>query len=205
LEALAGLASNIEDPSSHVVELHGNLTSLRCLKCQAITPWLPPVTLEIEAGRASKCPNCLAARDERRAQGKRDINIGLRIPNIILYDQLHPHDERIKVFKEEDLRQPPSSLLIVGTSLRIPGAQHLIQEFSQRGVTVFYLNNETPPSKMTAYIDIHLYMECDAFASHIMSYLPDPNSRAEPPPDHPAPPLSRLFGLSTRPSSINPL
>jgi NAD-dependent histone deacetylase SIR2 len=78
--------------------------------------------------------------------------MGTLRPNIVLYNEDHPESETIGRMQTTDIRKRPDLLIVMGTSLKIPGLKKFIKEAarmihanSKQGKVVFV--NRTAPTK----------------------------------------------------------
>lgn len=136
LEAKASLSTHwmhngLEKDTPRCIPLHGTVDHVRCTECSSvflqgachdamITGQLPPCIT---------CPRLAKERTQRT-----DINLrprepqGMLRPDIVLYDEQHPDGSNIWETTEKD-RLKHDLLLIVGTSLQIPGVKDMIDRF----------------------------------------------------------------------------
>lgn len=80
------------------------------------------------SGRLPPCLTCANNAKERENHEKRARSVGILRPDIILYEEVHPDGANIMQISEKD-RPKMDLLLIVGTSLKIPGVDRLIDGF----------------------------------------------------------------------------
>lgn len=93
----------------------------------------------LAAGVPPLCPQCTAREQTRKLDGKRPHGIGKLQPSIVLYNEDHKDGEDVGNVVRKDLigtskgRRCPQAdlLLVVGTSLRVPGTKCIVQEFSK--------------------------------------------------------------------------
>lgn len=111
-----------------VVQLHGDIHTLKCSHCSSIFPW----TIDFEKlcilGEPPACPKCTVKSEERQSRGMRTSHIGDLRPNIVLYGEEHPEGEVIGKCIAKDARSKPDVLLIIGTSLKVVGLKKLIKD-----------------------------------------------------------------------------
>lgn len=138
LEMKAGLRTypNLPDgsvltpnPSIRCISLHGCLLRLRCLSCNSI--FLTETYLHVlRLGALPTCECCLRASEDRARKEKRTLPVPNIRPDIVLYDDtFNPAADQITAMANEDM-QTLDLLLVVGTSLRIPGAKDIVRQFS---------------------------------------------------------------------------
>ena len=87
-------------------------------------------------------------------------------PNILLYGEPYPYDDLLQTSLKDDLGQKPTVLLILGTSLHIPGCIEIVKEIAKdihlRGGRVIYVNQISPTmSKWNGIIDCWIDADCD--------------------------------------------
>ncbi|KAJ1675497.1 NAD-dependent deacetylase hst3, partial [Spiromyces aspiralis] len=106
----------------------------------------------------------------RELAGKRLIGVGVLRPDVVLYNETHPQGDWIGALSEYDLKRRPDCLIVIGTSLRIPGVKRLIREMSKAvhsssqatkrngcGVTIFVnMTCPTPISEWGRLFDYHI-------------------------------------------------
>lgn len=77
------------------------------------------------------CPECLESDSIRTIAGKRSQGVGKLRPSIVLYNEPNPDSEAIGQVTEHDVTGKPDGLIVVGTSLKIPGVRRMVREMSQ--------------------------------------------------------------------------
>ena len=100
------------------------------------------------------CPECME-RDNLRTShaGKRSHGIGKLRPRIVLYNEHNPDEEAIGAVVTSDLRTRPDAIVVVGTSLKIPGVKRIVREMCgvvrsrQNGVAIWINHDPVPPGK----------------------------------------------------------
>ena len=157
------------DGGCEVVQLHGDLEKTRCTLCQSVSDWDETATSSFLDGEAPSCQQCVTKNDERKAQGKRGMSIGLLRPNIVLYGEEHPSNHLLAPFVPFDLTSNPEVLVIMGTSLKVFGLQKIVKDFAKHihsrkngeGKVIFV--NRTKPAKSAweDVIDQYVAMDCD--------------------------------------------
>ncbi|CAG8856190.1 5668_t:CDS:2, partial [Gigaspora margarita] len=76
------------------------------------------------------CPECVERENKRVKQGRRPHFIGQLKPTVILYGDTHPKGLEISQIAKCD-QDKADCLIIMGTSLRIPGVKDLIKGFAR--------------------------------------------------------------------------
>lgn len=157
------------DPGCEVVQLHGELGTLRCRLCNTEYDWTDSATGKFLGGTAPACSGCEERSNQRKAAGKRGLAVGELRPNIVLYGEDHPHDDLLTSLIKFDLASGPDLLVIIGTSLKVHGLQEMVRNFAtvvhnQKHGRVVFVNRTPPPkSQWDGVIDDHIEMDCDTW------------------------------------------
>ncbi|KAG6842282.1 hypothetical protein C0991_010570 [Blastosporella zonata] len=120
------------------IPLHGTLQSMHCQICNCSYPLeehLPSLTL----GQPPHCPECTSMEETRQLVGKRARGVGKLRPSVVLYNEAHKDGEGVGEVVKKDLigsskgkgRSGADLLLVVGTSLRVPGTKRMVREFAK--------------------------------------------------------------------------
>ncbi|KAL9056879.1 MAG: hypothetical protein Q9162_002650 [Coniocarpon cinnabarinum] len=113
-------------PWPKTVQLHGGLEKMICSKCNTTSDFdghlfdqdLPP-----------ECAECQALDHTRtEVAGKRSHGIGRMRPRMTLYNETGPDDEAIGACSSADLKTRPDCVLVVGTTLSVPGVRRIVRE-----------------------------------------------------------------------------
>ncbi|KAI0925719.1 hypothetical protein AcV5_008379 [Taiwanofungus camphoratus] len=120
------------------IPLHGTLQSMHCQTCTHSFP-LRNHLETLTAGRPPYCPECTALEETRQLVGKRSRGVGKLRPSVVLYNEMHKDGEEVGDVVRRDLigsskgkgRAGADLLLVVGTSLRVPGTKRIVREFSK--------------------------------------------------------------------------
>lgn len=126
------------DDLPRCIPLHGTLQSMHCQICNCSFPlknYLPSLTL----GQPPQCPECTSMEETRHLVGKRARGVGKLRPSVVLYNEAHKDGEGVGEVVKKDLlgsskgkwRSGADLLLVVGTSLRVPGTKRMVREFSK--------------------------------------------------------------------------
>ena len=171
-----------QDGGCEVVQLHGDLDTLRCTLCQKIFGWGEgsSETLLLR-GKAPECLSCTLQDQERRDRGKRGMKIGTLRPNIVLYGEEHPAASAISDITTNDLSFAPDVLLILGTSLHVHGLKVLVKEFAKavharaggKGKVIYVNLTKPPESVWSNVIDYWVSMDCDQWVGDMRRHRPD--------------------------------
>lgn len=160
-----------------VVTLHGTLNQVACTNCHRVSPLTPSLLDSFRAGRVTSCSACQDLVAAREAAGKRRIQrVGLLRPDIVLYNEPHPHGDAIADFIAADLSRLPGLVVVMGTSLKIAGLKKMIKDFAKAmrserdpentdqtdSLIVFVNKTPAPKGEWQNVFDYELIGECDA-------------------------------------------
>ncbi|KAL8869590.1 MAG: hypothetical protein Q9174_004165 [Haloplaca sp. 1 TL-2023] len=135
-------------PWPRTIQLHGGLEKMVCSKCNHLSDFQPAL---FDGPQPPPCTQCVAADDVRTNQaGKRSHGIGRLRPRIVLYNEANPDDEAIGTVVSSDLRARPDAVIVVGTSMKIPGVRRIVREMcgvvrSRRDGLTVWVNHDPPP------------------------------------------------------------
>lgn len=130
------------------IQLHGSLEKMVCTKCNKLSPFeaalfsgpVPPL-----------CTQCVE-NDQIRTDvaGKRSHGIGRLRPRMVLYNESNPDDEAIGAVVKADLLKRPDAVIVVGTSMEIPGVKRMVREMcgtvrDRRDGVAIWINRSPPP------------------------------------------------------------
>jgi len=120
---------NTKGPWPTTIQLHGGLDSMVCTKCGKLSQFVGSL---FEGPLPPPCQACQEL-DNVRTQfgGKRSHGVGRLRPRIVLYNEHNPDDEAIGNVVKADLRRVPDAVIVVGTSMKIPGLRRLTKEMCQ--------------------------------------------------------------------------
>lgn len=126
LEKKLGEAGGLE---SRTIRLHGCIDESRCTQCGLIFPFDQAMFQNAEPDLCGSCP---PPKPSGRVLRQRRYTAGRIRPNILLYgDDSIANEETISNAITEDLRNV-DLVLVLGTSLQIPGAIKLVKVFQHR-------------------------------------------------------------------------
>ncbi|CAN6598124.1 NAD-dependent histone deacetylase Hst3p [Trichomonascus vanleenenianus] len=158
------------------VQVHGSIRTMACSKCSWTGDLDPSKFLD---GEAPDCGECLELDEVRQVAGKRLQGVGRLRPRIVLYNETNPDGEAIGKIAESDLYKRPDALVVVGTSMKIPGIRRMVKELSQavhaaKGVVV-WMNIEPPTSlgKEAEAFDFIVKGDCQLVPQLIEHYEKD--------------------------------
>jgi NAD-dependent histone deacetylase SIR2 len=153
-------------PWPRTVQVHGSLEKMNCSKCG----WVGVLEPEIFVGaQPPDCRECLEMESVRDIAGKRSLGVGKLRPRIVLYNEFHPDGEAIGAVTAADIKARPDALIVVGTSLKVPGIKRIVQEMCKtvqdyRGGVSVWVNNHDPPSAKDYSFDLVVKGDCEKVA-----------------------------------------
>ncbi|OAX43124.1 DHS-like NAD/FAD-binding domain-containing protein [Rhizopogon vinicolor AM-OR11-026] len=120
------------------IPLHGTLQTVHCQTCMHTFPLENHVS-SLTSGTPPYCPECTQMEETRQLVGKRARGVGKLRPSVVLYNELHKDGEGVGEVVRRDLIggskgkgwSGADALLVVGTSLRVPGTKRMVREFSK--------------------------------------------------------------------------
>ena len=150
-----------------------------CSKCQVVSELEPALFNGHEAPPCNACVETDKIRTDHA--GKRSHGIGRLRPRIVLYNEHNPDQEAIGAVMQADLRTRPDAILVVGTTLKIPGVKRFVREMCglvrdrKDGIAV-WINRNAPPKEFDNSWDLVVQGECDNVANHVNLKRWDDNS-----------------------------
>jgi NAD-dependent histone deacetylase SIR2 len=108
------------------IQLHGRLDTVICQKCNCCSPLAPQ---KFQGSQSPPCPQCEDIETQRAALGKRLYGTGRLWPKILLYRENNPDKLAVEAVFKHDLQECPNAVIVVGTSLKVPGARMLATKF----------------------------------------------------------------------------
>lgn len=140
---------NTKGPWPTTIQLHGGLEKMVCTKCNHLEPFNAAL---FDGPEAPLCERCKEQDEVRTAfAGKRSHGIGRLRPRIVLYNEYNPDEEAIGNVSKADMRRVPDAVIVVGTTLKIPGVRRLVKELCQLtrsrrdGITAWVNIDPEPP------------------------------------------------------------
>ncbi len=151
------------------IQLHGSLEKMVCTKCSKLSTFeaalfsgpVPPL-----------CAQCVE-NDQIRTDvaGKRSHGIGRLRPRMVLYNESNPDDEAIGAVVKADLLKRPDAVIVVGTSMEIPGVKRMVREMcgivrDRRDGVAIWINRGPPPvgKEFEDCWDLVVAGDCDTVA-----------------------------------------
>ncbi|KAL8822392.1 MAG: hypothetical protein Q9191_006870 [Dirinaria sp. TL-2023a] len=158
-------------PWPRTVQLHGAIEKMVCSKCNHVSDLEPAL---FNGSVAPPCPVCIETDKVRTDHaGKRSHGIGRLRPRMVLYNEHNPDEEAIGTVVSADLRTRPDAVIVVGTSMKVPGLKRIVREMcgvvrSRRDGLSVWINLEPPPSgkEFEDCWDLVVEGECDNVAAH---------------------------------------
>ncbi|KAI9890981.1 MAG: hypothetical protein M1814_003482 [Vezdaea aestivalis] len=199
------------DGGCEVVQLHGDLDSLRCTMCQTLCSWDEEDRFDtLLEGLAPTCQTCVGKDEARQIKGRRGTAVGYLRPNVVLYGEEHPSATAISEISEHDISLMPDALIIMGTSLRVHGLKFLVREFAKvvhsragdRGKVIFVNNTKPSESMWGDFIDHWVCMDCDEWVEDLKNRRNDLWARQGEPR---MPPLKPVTAAKPIPKQKGPL
>ncbi|MCJ1284724.1 hypothetical protein MMC26_004060 [Xylographa opegraphella] len=135
-------------PWPRTVQLHGGLEKMVCSKCNHLSDFEP---LLFDGPEPPLCKVCIETDKVRTDHaGKRSHGIGKLRPRIVLYNEHNPDEEAIGAVVGADLRSRPDAVIVVGTSMKIPGVRRIVREMcsvvrGRRDGLAIWINRDAPP------------------------------------------------------------
>lgn len=139
-------------PWPKTIQLHGSLEKMVCTKCHQTSDLEPEI---FDGPVPPTCPTCEESDGVRTQHaGKRSHGIGRLRPRMVLYNEHNPDDEAIGSVVKADMRTRPDAVIVVGTTLKVPGVKRIVKEMSaivrdrKDGGMAVWINNEAPPKDL---------------------------------------------------------
>ncbi|KAF5669258.1 NAD-dependent histone deacetylase [Fusarium heterosporum] len=160
---------NPKGPWPVTVQLHGGLQKMVCTKCSDLEEFNGDV---FDGPKAPLCKTCKYVDELRTAHaGKRSHGIGRLRPRVVLYNEDNPDSDAIGNVSAADIKARPDAVIVVGTTLKIPGTRRLVKELCQvtrdrKNGTAIWINVDNEPKDV--YLkncwDIVVRSKCDSVA-----------------------------------------
>lgn len=120
---------NTKAPWPVTIQLHGGLEKMQCTKCSHVDNFDGSLFQGPEPPLCERCKEADYVRTE--FGGKRSHGIGRLRPRMVLYNEYNPDEDAIGKVSQADLRRVPDAVLVVGTSLKVPGVKRIVRELCQ--------------------------------------------------------------------------
>ncbi|CZR60876.1 related to NAD-dependent histone deacetylases [Phialocephala subalpina] len=171
--SLQPLATNVplnpKGPWPKTVQLHGGLEKMICSKCSHLSDFNGAL---FEGPEAPLCQECETIDAVRQAGGLRSHGVGRLRPRMVLYNEFNPDEEAIGAVSHADLKTRPDAVIVVGTSLKVPGIRRLAKEMcsvarGKRGGFTAWINYDSEPvgPEFKDCWDMVVRGECDQVAN----------------------------------------
>ncbi|KAI1632770.1 DHS-like NAD/FAD-binding domain-containing protein [Biscogniauxia mediterranea] len=168
---------NTKGPWPKTIQLHGGLEKMVCSKCSEISQFDGSL---FEGPEAPLCKGCKETDNVRTAHaGKRSHGIGRLRPRMVLYNEYNPDEESIANVVRADIRSKPDAVIVVGTSMKIPGVRNMVKDMCKvtrdrkDGITAWInLDPEPTGADLKNCWDLVVRGKCDDVASlvHLPRY-----------------------------------
>ncbi|KAF2866787.1 DHS-like NAD/FAD-binding domain-containing protein [Massariosphaeria phaeospora] len=157
-------------PWPKTVQLHGGLDHMVCSKCHTLS--------DLDAQKFNgpvppACPECAENDVVRQLAERRSHGIGRLRPRMVLYNEHNPDDEAIGSCANSDLRTRPDAIIVVGTTLKVPGVRRIAREMcavvrDRRDGVAIWINNDPEPlgKDLANSWDLIVKGPCDEVARH---------------------------------------
>lgn len=119
----------VKGPWPRTIQLHGGLDKMVCTKCGELSSFKGYLFQGPEPPSCVKCEEIDQIRTEHL--GRRSHGIGKLRPRMVLYNEFNPDQEAIGAVSAADLRSRPDAVLVVGTTLKVPGIRRIAREMCQ--------------------------------------------------------------------------
>lgn len=154
-------------PWPKVIPVHGSLAKMTCTKCQVIKDFNPQL-FRIWQEDLPECINCAEREIARAAAGRRKLGVGFIRPRMVLYGEPGYDDVNIGSCMASDLRNRPDALIVVGTTLKIPGTKTMVREMSKaignRGHVIWLNTCDAPGGEFEDVWDFVIKGDCQEVA-----------------------------------------
>lgn len=117
---------NPKGPWPTTIQLHGGLGKMQCTLCNKV------VKFDGSLFQGPEPPLCTACEEHDHIRtafgGKRSHGVGRLRPRMVLYNEYNPDEDAIGNVSQADLRKVPDAVIVVGTSLKVPGVRRIVKE-----------------------------------------------------------------------------
>ena len=173
--ALQPLATTVplgtKAPWPKTIQLHGGLDKMVCSRCGHLSDFDGAL---FEGPEPPSCTQCEELDNVRTGEGMRRRGIGRLRPRMVLYNEFNPDEEAIGAVSAADLRSRPDAVIVVGTSLKVPGIRRLAKEMcavtrGRRGGFTAWINQDPEPVGIDFKDswDLVVRGECDEVARQV--------------------------------------
>ncbi|GAA5904801.1 uncharacterized protein JCM6883_003911 [Sporobolomyces salmoneus] len=167
------------------VQLHGSIHRVRCSACDYVAEWTDSVEEDqlegvgqvFRGGEVASCPQCSNRAAIRALHGKRSLpSRSFLRPAITLYGENSPAALSIGSLSVSDLTLGggPDLMLVMGTSLKIPGFRKLVKEFGKAvkakgGLRILVNREEIKGQEWKDVFDYHFVTDSDLFTKRVVT------------------------------------
>lgn len=162
---------NLKGPWPTTIQLHGGLGKMVCTLCMKLFDF---DGAKFEGPEPPPCSECIVLEGVRAAAGVRSRGIGRLRPRMVLYNEHNPDEDAIGAASCADLKSRPDAVIVVGTSLKVPGIRRLARELcsvarDKRGGFTAWLNHDPEPTSgdVKDCWDMVVTGDCDDVAQHV--------------------------------------
>lgn len=113
----------------------------------------------------------------RQRQQQRSIRVGTLRPDIVLYGEEHRFGEEICGLQNDDVRARPDMLIVMGTSLEVPGVKAMVKSFATAvhsagsGRMVVFVNKTAPAAAWRDIFNYHVEATTDMWVAWLCRHL----------------------------------
>lgn len=152
------------------VQLHGGLDKMSCSKCSELYDFDGSL---FSGPEPPPCPGCTEIDNVRTSYaGKRSHGVGRLRPRMVLYNEHNPDQDAIAKVIKADTKTRPDAVIVVGTSMKIPGVRKLVQDMCyytrlrRDGITAWInLDSEPSGADLKDCWDLVVQGKCDDVAT----------------------------------------
>lgn len=152
------------------VQLHGGLEKMSCSKCSELYDFDGSL---FNGPEPPPCPGCTEIDNVRTSHaGKRSHGVGRLRPRMVLYNEHNPDQDAIAKVIKADTKTRPDAVIVVGTSMKIPGVRKLVQDMCyytrlrRDGITAWInLDSEPSGADLKDCWDLVVQGKCDDVAT----------------------------------------
>lgn len=174
LEIRAAASQEVIDK---ITLLHGSLFKATCVLCKAECPLTEDVEKCFLANTPTFCNQCCVLNGSRLSMPRAAKKVNFLKPSIVLYGETDlPHSEKISLLINDDLTNLPNRLVVIGTSILIPGIIQMIKtvacSIKAKGGKCVYVDCKplSNKSEWRDVFDIHFICKCDDWVNACYSF-----------------------------------
>lgn len=166
-----------------IIPLHGSLQNVVCTVCRHKSDFDNALIGAYKNGEAVECKQCKQRSEDRAMRGRRRLQSGFYRPDIVLYNEHHHMGDLISEFVSLDVESMPTTVIVMGTSLRVAGLKRLVKDMAKSvqrkreiapdrcGPIIFV--NKTPASKgeWRNVFDAEFLGTCDGWVESVVAEM----------------------------------